>query len=69
VAEQLVSKGVPAMFLTAYGHGIELPQTLMHLQVISKPFSSALLAEAILKALDAGARPSAEPISCISMTG
>ena len=41
------------MFLTAYGAGVELPQTLSHLPVLSKPFTSQLLAEALLALGDA----------------
>ncbi len=67
VAGQLVAKGIPAVFLTAYGRGIELPPALAHLQVISKPFSSALLAEALLKAFESMKRP--ESISCVSLPG
>jgi DNA-binding NtrC family response regulator len=53
VAEALSARGVPALFLTAYGSSVELPAGLAHLQVLSKPFSSDLLAAAILKELAA----------------
>lgn len=61
VAEALVAKGIPAVFLTAYGAGVELPPGLAHLQVLAKPFSADLLAKALRKALegiseDAGGR-------------
>lgn len=52
MAEALAANGVPALFLTAYGTSVELPPSLSHVQVLAKPFSSALLAEAMLKELD-----------------
>jgi len=51
VAEALVAKGIPAVFLTAYGTGVELPPSLAHLQVLAKPFSAELLERALRKAL------------------
>lgn len=52
MAEALAARGVPALFLTAYGSSVELPESLAHVQVLSKPFSSDLLAEAMLRELD-----------------
>jgi DNA-binding NtrC family response regulator len=52
VAEALTARGIPALFLTAYGTSVELPPSLAHVQVLSKPFSSDLLAAAMLKELD-----------------
>lgn len=52
VAEALTARGIPALFLTAYGTSVELPPSLAHVQVLSKPFSSDLLAEAMLKELE-----------------
>jgi len=52
MAEALAAKGIPALFLTAYGKAVELPASLSHLQVLAKPFSSDLLAEAMLRELD-----------------
>lgn len=51
VAEALTARGVPALFLTAYGTSADLPPSLAHLQVLAKPFSSDLLAEAMLREL------------------
>ena len=48
----LTAKGIPALFLTAYGTSVDLPPNLSHVQVLAKPFSSDLLAEAMLKELD-----------------
>lgn len=52
MAEALAASGVPALFLTAYGTAVELPPGLAHLQVLAKPFSSDLLAEAMLRELE-----------------
>ena len=52
IAEALTARGIPALFLTAYGTSVELPPSLSHVQVLSKPFSADLLAEAMLKELD-----------------
>lgn len=49
VAEALLARGIPAVFLTAYGAAVELPPGLSHIQVLSKPFSTDLLAEAMLR--------------------
>ena len=62
LAEQLLARGIPAVFLTAHGGGIEVPPSLAPLQVIAKPFSSPMLAEALLKAMGAMA-------SCLSPGG
>lgn len=51
VAQSLAERGIPALFLTAYGTSLELPPNLSHVQVLAKPFSSDLLAEAMLKEL------------------
>jgi len=56
VAETLVARGIPAVFLTAHGSEIELPPGLSHLKVIAKPFSSAALAEALIAAFESKAR-------------
>jgi CheY-like chemotaxis protein len=69
VAEQLVARGIPTVFLSAYGVGLELPAPVAHLDVVSKPFSSAALAEALLRALKATSAAESESIPCICMTG
>ena len=51
VAEKLVAKGIPVLFLTAYGANVGLPPQLSHLTVLAKPFTSSLLAEAVLQSL------------------
>jgi len=52
VAEALMARGIPAVFLTAYGAAVELPPELSHIQVLAKPFSTDRLAEAMLKELE-----------------
>lgn len=47
VADALIARGIPLLFLTAYGEDVALPQHLRHVQVLSKPFTTALLAEAL----------------------
>ncbi len=59
VAEALAAKGIPSVFLTAYGTAVELPESLSHIQVLAKPFSSDLLAEAMLKELEKVVDPDA----------
>ncbi len=47
IAEALVARGIPLIFLTAYGEDVALPEHLRHVRVLSKPFTTAMLAEAI----------------------
>lgn len=42
------ARGLAAPFLTAYGKAVELPPSLSHVQVLSKPFSSDMLAANML---------------------
>jgi CheY-like chemotaxis protein len=49
VAEALVARGIPLIFLTAYGEDVVLPAHLRHVRVLSKPFTTAMLADAIHK--------------------
>jgi CheY-like chemotaxis protein len=69
LAEQLLARGVPLVFLTAHGQGVELPPSLAGLQVVGKPYSSAMLAEALLRTFAATGQPIARSIPCISLTG
>ena len=69
LAEQLRARGVPLVFLTAHGHGIELPPSLAGLQVVAKPYSSGILADALLRTYAATGQPIARSIPCISLTG
>ncbi len=51
LAEVLLQMGIPFLFLTAYGSEIDLPAALRPVPVLPKPFTTALLAEAVLLAL------------------
>lgn len=57
LAELLVVRGVPSVFLTAYGASLDLPAPLKHLGVIAKPFSSHQLAQALLAAFETTTDP------------
>lgn len=69
IAELLAQRGVAAVFLSAHGERIDLPPALRHLQVIGKPFSSALLSDAILRALGLAGQTSAKGICCLCGPG
>lgn len=51
LAEILLARGVPMMFLTAYGKDVQLPAGLSHIPVLAKPFTTAMLAAAVLSAV------------------
>lgn len=51
LAEQLVARGIPTVFLSAHGALLELPTRLAHIEVVAKPFASSQLAEALHRAM------------------
>lgn len=53
LADALLGMGIPFLFLTAYGSEVDLPASLAHVPVLPKPFTTALLAEAVLLSLGA----------------
>ena len=69
LAELLVARGIPTVFLTAHDRGIELPPALRHVEVIAKPFSSALLAEALLRAFAAACGAAGKDVCCVGEPG
>jgi response regulator NasT len=69
LAEQLLARGVPLVFLTAHGDGVELPPSLAGLQVVGKPYSSGMLADALLSTFADTGQPIARSIPCISLSG
>lgn len=69
LAALLVARGIPAVFLTAYGEGLALPASLRHLKVISKPYSPLLLAEALRAALATLCELSRKNICCAEPPG
>jgi len=52
LAHELVGADVPLVFLTGYDHGI--PETLRHVTVLDKPFSTEMLVGLALRALGRG---------------
>jgi light-regulated signal transduction histidine kinase (bacteriophytochrome) len=47
VADLLAERGIPFLFATGYGDGLELPQRFDHVTLLKKPYSGATLAEAL----------------------
>jgi DNA-binding response OmpR family regulator len=52
LAHQLLSLGIPLVFLTGYDHGI--PDTLRHIAVIEKPFSTDSLVAVVMRSSSLG---------------
>jgi hypothetical protein len=50
LAEILLNRGIPFIFVTGY-RGHEMPKSLTHVVKISKPFSSVDIASAIVKTI------------------
>jgi CheY-like chemotaxis protein len=51
IAEALIARGIPVIFLTAYGEDVALPAGLRHLRILPKPFTTSMLADAIFKTI------------------
>lgn len=47
VADLLAERGVPFIFATGYGDGLELPARFAHVTLVKKPYSGATLAQAL----------------------
>lgn len=47
VADLLAERGVPFIFATGYGDGLELPARFEHVALVKKPYSGATLAQAL----------------------
>lgn len=47
VADLLAERGIPFLFATGYGDGLELPQRFGHVTLLKKPYSGATLAQAL----------------------
>lgn len=43
LAEALAKRGISLIFLTAYGANVDLPASLCHVPVLSKPFTTAMM--------------------------
>ena len=47
VADLLTQKGIPFLFATGYGDGLELPERFADIVLVKKPYSSSTLAGAL----------------------
>ncbi|AOF98496.1 HWE histidine kinase domain-containing protein [Sphingobium sp. RAC03] len=47
VADLLTQKGIPFLFATGYGDGLELPERFAHIVLVKKPYSGTTLAQAL----------------------
>lgn len=47
VADMLTQKGIPFLFATGYGDGLELPERFAHIVLVKKPYSGTMLAQAL----------------------
>ncbi len=53
IAELLAARGIPFIFATGYGDGLELPSQFADVTLLKKPYSSATLAQALTPVIDA----------------
>lgn len=68
LAESLIAQGVAVIFLSAH-RAIDLPPLLQHANVIAKPFTSAIMRDAVISALKTAEQPGAKGLSCLCRTG
>jgi CheY-like chemotaxis protein len=47
VADLLTERGIPFLFATGYGDGLELPARFARVPLVKKPYSGATLAQAL----------------------
>ena len=47
IADMLAQRGVPFLFATGYGDGLDLPDRFSEVTLLKKPYSGATLAQAI----------------------
>ena len=47
VADLLAEQGIPFLFATGYGDGLELPDRFADVTLVKKPYSGATLAQAM----------------------
>ena len=59
VAELLMERGIPFLFATGYGDGLELPERFAHVTLLKKPYSGATLGQALAPVIDAAIDPAA----------
>ncbi|WIW88493.1 HWE histidine kinase domain-containing protein [Sphingobium sp. V4] len=53
VADLLAERGIPFLFATGYGDGLELPVRFQSMTLVKKPYSGATLAQALGPVMDA----------------
>ena len=53
IADVLAERGIPFIFATGYGDGLDLPSRFAHVTLVKKPYSGATLAQALAPAMDA----------------
>jgi light-regulated signal transduction histidine kinase (bacteriophytochrome)/CheY-like chemotaxis protein len=58
VAEELSRRGIPFIFATGYGDSHAVPETLLRVPRVQKPYNAAAISLALRQVLQAGARPS-----------
>jgi DNA-binding NtrC family response regulator len=52
IADLLAERGVPFLFATGYGDGLDLPERFGDVMLLKKPYSGATLAQAIAPMLE-----------------
>ena len=53
VADLLAERGIPFLFATGYGDGLDLPGRFSHVTLVKKPYSREALAQALAPVIDA----------------
>ena len=54
VADLLAERGIPFLFATGYGDGLELPERFEGVTLVKKPYSGATLAQALAPVMERG---------------
>lgn len=54
IADMLAERGIPFLFATGYGDGLELPTRFEAVTLLKKPYSGATLAQALAPVIEAG---------------
>ena len=54
IADMLAERGIPFLFATGYGDGLELPARFEAVTLLKKPYSGATLAQALAPVIEAG---------------
>ena len=54
IADLLAERGIPFLFATGYGDGLELPPRFRDVTLVKKPYSGATLAQALEPVINPG---------------